>query len=167
MVKHSPHTEQRQTPIIFAAIIGILALASGSALALPSYIIVDNTDPGFSASANWHVTTIIPGYYGTNYCYRVAQPVNDPATWSYKAPSSADYHIYAWWPQFYTHSSTAPYIVYHSGGSTTVWVNQQVNGAQWNLLGTFALNAGANRIQLSCWTTTGYVVNADAVKISR
>jgi hypothetical protein len=152
---------------LFAAL-ALFVAAAGTAQALPAPVIVDNTDPGFSASDNWGTTAIVPGYYGTNYRYRPCAPVNDPATWAYAVPTTANYKIYAWWPQWYAHASTAPYIVYHSGGSTTVWVNQQVNGAQWNLLGTFALDGGENRIQLSCWVyTSGYVVIADAVKISR
>ncbi len=153
--------------VALLAALALIVAAAGAAQALPAPVIVDNTDPGFSASDRWHPTTFVPGYYGTNYRYRVAEPVNDPATWEYTVQSTANYKVYAWWPQWFPHTSTAPYIIYHSGGSTTVWVSQQVNGAQWNLLGTFNLNAGENRIQLSCWTTTGYTVNADAVKISR
>lgn len=157
------------THVRIASLVALALLAStaGAVQAIPAPVIVDNMDPGFSASDRWGTTTYVPGYYGSNYRYRVTEPVNDPATWEYTIQSTANYKVYAWWPQWFPHSSTAPFIIYHSGGSTTVWVNQQVNGAKWNLLGTFALEAGENRIQLSCWTTTGYTVIADAVKISR
>ncbi len=152
---------------VLIALVAVLIAAVAPAHALPAPIIVDNTDPGFSASENWSTTTIIPGYYGTNYHWRYCEPVHDPATWTFTVPTTANYKVYAWWPQYYYHSPTAPYIIYDSGGSKVVYVNQQINGAQWRLLGTFHMNAGTNRIQLSCWTNPGYVVIADAVKISR
>ena len=39
--------------------------------------------------------------------------------------------------------TNAPYTVHHDGGTTTVQVNQRVNGASWNLLGSFDLTPGA------------------------
>ena len=63
---------------------------------------------------------------------------------------------------FSNRSASAPYIIYHSTGTATVRVNQQVNGGKWNYLGTWAMSTG--KVQLSCWTTTGYVVVADAIK---
>jgi hypothetical protein len=42
--------------------------------------------------------------------------------------------------------------------------NQQVNGGSWQLLGSWSMNAGTNQVRLSCWTTTGFVVIADAIK---
>jgi hypothetical protein len=43
--------------------------------------------------------------------------------------------------------------------------NQQASGGAWNVLGTSSLTAGTNAVtKLSCWTTTGFIVLADAVK---
>ncbi|MGI8966759.1 MAG: N-acetylmuramoyl-L-alanine amidase, partial [Limisphaerales bacterium] len=72
--------------------------------------------------------------------------------------------VYAWWSTGANRSTTAPYIVTYNGGSQTVSVNQQINGGQWNLLGTYSLLAGNNTVKLSCWTTTNFVFIADAIK---
>jgi hypothetical protein len=128
-----------------------------------SYI-VDNSNGGFSCSANWSTGTSSTDKYGSNYRYRSTAAVSDPATWTTSLPTSANYSVYAWWPAGSNRSSTASYIVYYNGGSQSKVVNQRVNGGQWNLLGAWGMNAGANTVKLSCWTTTGYVVMADAIK---
>jgi len=125
-------------------------------------IIVDNTSASFSCSGNWSTGTSSTDKYGVDYRYRSTAAVSDPATW---APSLAarNYAVYAWWPAGANRSSSAPYIINYNGGSTTIRVNQQTSGGAWNYLGTWAFTTG-NNVQLSCWTTTGYVVMADAIK---
>ena len=44
-------------------------------------------------------------------------------------------------------------------------VNQQANGGRWNAIGTWNFSAGWNKVQLSRWTTSGYVVIADAIQV--
>lgn len=128
-------------------------------------VIVDNTDAGFTASANWTASTSTPGYYGSNYTVRATAAVSDAAQWSVTLPSDGSYKVYAYWSAGANRSATAPYIITHTGGNTTVSMNQQSGGGQWNLIGTYSFTAGtAVRAKLSCWTTTGYYVVADAVK---
>jgi hypothetical protein len=134
----------------------VLAFAAFSANA---QIVVDNSDPGFSASAAWG-TAWGGGSYGPNSRYRATAPVSDPATWKVNLPSTAPYGIYAWWVSAVNRSKTAPYIVYHAAGSTTVVVNQQLNGSRWNYLGTWS---NPYQVKLSPWTATGYIVSADAI----
>ncbi|MDI6827084.1 MAG: carboxypeptidase regulatory-like domain-containing protein, partial [Armatimonadota bacterium] len=128
-------------------------------------IIIDNSDSGFSCSSNWSTGTSATDKYGTNYRYRNTQATSDPATWTPNIPTSGTWAVYAWWSQGTNRSSSAPYIVYYSGGSTTIYKNQQSSGGQWNLLTTQTFGTGTGYpTLLSCWTTTGYVVIADAVK---
>jgi hypothetical protein len=47
---------------------------------------------------------------------------------------------------------------------TNVYVNQQVNGGMWNVLGSVSLGTGARITTLSCWATTGFVSVADAIR---
>ena len=129
-----------------------------------SAIIVDNTSAGFSVTGTWSSGSSSTDKYGTDYRYHSTAPISEPATWTATLPTTKTYAVYAWWPQGSNRSTTAAYIVSHAAGTTTVTVNQQINGGQWNLLGNFSMNAGANQVKLSCWTTTGYVVVADAVK---
>jgi len=132
-----------------------------------TYIIVDNSDAGFSASANWSTGTMATDKYGINYRFRQTQATSDPATWAFNIPTADSYQVYAWWSAGTNRSTSAPYVVYYNGGSQTVTVNQQTNGGVFNSLGTFSLAAGSNQVKLSCWTTTGYVVIADAVRLIR
>jgi hypothetical protein len=127
-------------------------------------VIVDNANAGFSASSNWLTGTSSLDKYGINYRYRSTASVSDSALFSASLPSSGTWQVYAWWPAGTNRSATAPYVVYYSGGSTTISVNQQVNGGKWNSLGAWYMNSGTNNVRVSCWTTTGYVVMADAVK---
>ena len=131
-------------------------------------IIVDNTDPGFSASANWTASTSVPGYYGTNYRVRATQAVSDPAAWTVNLPVSGSYRVSVRYTAAADRATAAPYIVYHTGGQTTVNVNQQTNGGTWVTLGTWSFNAGSDvRVRLSCWTTAGFYVVADAVRFEK
>lgn len=127
-------------------------------------ITVDNSASGFSASANWITATSSTDKFGSNYRYRSTAPISDQAAWSATLPSTKSYTVSAWWPQGSNRSQTAPYVVNHSAGSTTKNMNQQINGGKWNALGTWTLNGGANQVRLSCWTSTGFIVVADAVR---
>jgi len=130
----------------------------------PSDIILDTN--AVSASSSWSVGTSATDKYGPDYRFRGTGAVSDPATWNWTAPQAGNYEIYAWWSQGSNRSATAPYVISRSGGSSTVYRNQQSGGGSWQSLGTFAINAGANSVMLSCWTTAGYVVIADAIKIA-
>lgn len=102
--------------------------------------------------------------YGGSYRFRATGAYADPATWAGQLPASGQYSVSATWISGANRSSAAPYIISHASVSTTVMVNQQVNGGKWNLLGSFNFSAGINTIKLSPWTTDGSVVVADAVK---
>ncbi|MBA4149389.1 MAG: hypothetical protein H0X66_14840 [Verrucomicrobia bacterium] len=127
-------------------------------------VIVDNSQSGFSASSSWITATSATDKYGSNYRYRSTQAISDQAIWTGNLATTKSYTVSAWWSQGSNRSATAPYTVYHSGGSTTVQRNQQINGGSWRSLGSWTINSGSNQVRLSCWTTTGYVVIADAIK---
>ncbi len=130
----------------------------------PVEVILDNAQAGFTASASWLTGTSSTDKYGSNYRYRSTAATSDSATWAVSLPSAGAYQVHAWWPQGSNRSLTAPYIVYYNGGTQTVSVNQQTNGGHWNLLTTQSMLAGSNQVKLSCWTTTGKNVMADAIR---
>jgi len=138
--------------------------SANALLTVKVVVIVDNVDSGFSAPSTWNTGTIATDRYGDDYRFRDTAAISDPATWEAYLAHTGTYNIRAWWSQGTNRSTTAPYIVYHPNGSTTVYKNQQNNGGGWRLLGQFDLNAGTNTVKLSCWTSTGYVVIADAIK---
>src|SRR5215813_1585609 len=68
-------------------------------------------------------------------------PVDAPnkAVWSPAIVQHDRYNVYAWWHANFDRATDAPFTVYHDDGSTPISENQQLNSAQWNLLGTFAM----------------------------
>lgn len=128
-------------------------------------VIVDNSDSGFSASNNWFPSTSVPGYYGDNYHARSTASVSDAATWTATLPQDGTYKVYARWTTGSNRATAAPYIVTTANGNVTVTVNQQQNNGQWVELGEWYLFQGtAQRVALSCWTSSGDFVIADAVR---
>lgn len=141
-------------------------IAGGST---PTTIIVDNVAPNFTASSNWWTGSSTAGYYGSNYHVRSTASVSDTAAWKGNIPTTGTYEVYVRYSAGSNRASAAPYIVYHSGGATTVYVNQQINGGKWVSLGkyNFAQGSTATRVRLSCWTNSGTYVIADAVQFVR
>lgn len=124
-------------------------------------VIVDNQAATYVGT--WAVGSSSADKYGADYHFRSTAAVSEPATFTGNITAGSK-GVYAWWPAGANRSATAPFIVAHAGGTTTVSKNQQVSGGSWQHLGTWSFNAGNNTVKLSCWTTTGFVVVADAVK---
>jgi hypothetical protein len=131
----------------------------------PNDIVVDNNSAGFSASASWIAYSSAADKYGADYKGRSTAAVSDAATWTVNVPTAGNYDVYAWWPAGTNRPTSAPYIVYYNGGNQTVNVNQQTSGGTWNKLGRWNFAAGNNNVKLSCWTTAGFTIIADAVRM--
>ncbi len=140
------------------------ATATITVTAAAANVIVDNNSSGFSASSSWTAASSSTDKYGADYRYRSTAALSDNGTWTGNLPSTKTYNVSAWWPQGANRSATAAYHVVHAGGTTVVTVNQQANGGKWNSLGSWSMNAGNNDVRLSCWTTTGFIVVADAIR---
>ncbi|WP_443094365.1 golvesin C-terminal-like domain-containing protein [Phytohabitans rumicis] len=99
---------------------------------------------------------------------RQPEEVSDLATYAATIPAAGSYQVEAWYPGIAGYNTSTPFIVYASGGSQVVRVDQSTGGGAWASLGTFSLAAGAQTVvAVSRWTTaTGYVI-ADAVRITR
>ena len=118
-------------------------------------------------SASWTESSATPGHYGSGYAFAATQAVSDPATFWFYLDAPATRTIDAWWTAGANRAPSVPFLVWTAAGErlATVYVTQQENGSAWNTLGTWAFPAGWNRVQLSRWTTPGYVVIADAVRV--
>jgi N-acetyl-anhydromuramyl-L-alanine amidase AmpD len=132
-----------------------------------TWIIVDNAESGFTASTGWATSTSSSDKYGADYRWKSTAAVSDPAMWTFNIPTADNYQVYVWYSEGTNRSAAAPYIVAYNGGSTTVPVNQQTNGGQWNSIGTFNFAAGSNNVKLSCWAGSGYIVVGDAIRLIR
>jgi len=125
-------------------------------------VIKDNTAANYVGT--WATGTSAADKYGADYRYHSTAPVSEPATWTANLNVTATWNVRVWYPAGSNRSTTASYLVSHAGGTTTAVVNQQITGGQWVLQGSWSMNAGNNNVALSVWTTTGYIVVADAVK---
>ena len=84
-------------------------------------------------------------------------------TWTLAVPAADTYQVYARWTSHPNRATNAKYTVNHAAGAQVVTVNQEQASGQWNLLGTFAFNAGAATVSLSD-EANDYVI-ADAVML--
>ena len=107
------------------------------------------------------------GYYGSGYYYAATEAISAPAVFEFYLPEAATKTLDAWWVAGPNRSPTAPFVIINASGTNlaTVKVNQQLNGSKWNTLGTWSFPAGWNKVQLSRWTGTGYIVVADAIQV--
>lgn len=134
----------------------------------PRDVVVDDTSSKFatrSVDAPWAVFSYTGGQnYGPTHHY---QPLigsgQDVATWSFNVQGGV-YEVYAWWWEESYRPPDVPFTVRHLGGKTTVRVNQQTRGGQWNLLGTFAFR-GNGSVTVSDDASSGRDIVADAIRL--
>jgi len=121
----------------------------------------NHIDGSPSTSSSWATGTSASDKYGSNYKWHATDAISDPASFTVNITSSGTYDISAWWAAGTNRSPSAPYIM---PNGTVKNKNQQANGGKWNLLSSPSLGTGNRTVQLSCWTGSGYIVVADAVK---
>jgi PKD repeat protein len=106
---------------------------------VPAETIIDNKDSATSKTGSWQVSGAT-GYYGADSVWS-----RDGATftWNFKAPGSGQFEVMMWWTAWSSRSNHIPVDIQNASGTTRVYVNQLVNGAMWNSLGTYNFVAGA------------------------
>ncbi|WNG40515.1 hypothetical protein F0U61_47625 [Archangium violaceum] len=133
--------------------------------------VMDNTDStGITITAGtgtWVASSETPGYVGTNYLHdngtgKGIKSVRYTPTLS----ESGTYNVYMRWTSGSGRATNVPVdIVKANGTTTTVTVNQTVDGGTWNLLGTYALSKTNASVTIRTTGTTGNVI-ADAVRFT-
>jgi len=122
--------------------------------------------------AYWWITNSGDQYkdYGDAFRYTEAQTDgNRTVAWTPDISQTGNYHVYAWWTSHSNRVTAAPYTINYNGGSETVYVNQEENGAMWNYLGTYNFTAGTSgNVTLSNNVSgqNGQNVIADAVRFA-
>ncbi len=140
---------------------------------LPTYtpvegdIIMDNSDAaGVSITGAWTASSFDTGYYGSNYIHDGnAGKGTKSVTFVPSLAANGQYAVYLRWTAGSNRASSVPVTITHNGGTTTLYVNQQQNGGQWNSLGTFNLTSGSVAVTIDTTGTTGFVV-VDAVNFA-
>ena len=130
----------------------------------PSATIIDNTDPTTTTVGVWKTSKTVWGYEGTNYQYFTAGTGANTFTWPLPVTTTELHDVYAKWTGGSSRADNAKYTVHHAGGSTTVIVNQEVNGGTWQLLGSFSLEPAQNHRVVLSDDGNGYLI-ADAVAV--
>ena len=103
-----------------------------------------------------------------NYRWTYAQSGSETARaeWVCTSLPAGTYEVYAWWPQLtYSMGEQVAYEIHHAGSTATIRKDQNVDGGQWNSLGTYTFNAGSHVVQIhNGGSKPGTYVVADAVR---
>jgi hypothetical protein len=147
----------------------IVPTATATPTANPNEVIIDDPDVGFSTSFgqdSWQEYIQAGGrhYGGSHHYNHEVGTGQDIALWSFAVPRPGRYEVYAWWWEASWRPTDVPYTINHLSGSTTISVNQQTSGGQWNLLGTFDFQDQGS-VAVSDDASSGRDVVADAVRL--
>ena len=121
-------------------------------------LIIDNGEVGTSAVGNWAPSGgLLP--YGVDSLY--SKTAGD--TYTFDAGLIGPQKIALWWTEYANRLTNTPVEIYDGTVLlNTVVVNQQVNGGQWNSIGTYNFTTGARVVIRSLG---GGTVSADAVQL--
>ncbi len=130
-------------------------------------VLVDNSDrQNTQAVGTWPVVTTPGAFQGIDYQTHAAGTGANTFTWNLNIPQDGTYQVLVKYPAVTGATTSAPYTVTHSTGTTNTTVNQTTNAGTWVSLGSFAFTqATPAKITLSD-NAAGTVV-ADAVKLVR
>jgi len=152
--------------LLATAIFLLLPASFGGDASADAEIILDNTRASFIGT--WSTGTASTDKYGADYRYVTISTSGGKAVIYMPVipQTSADWEVYAWYPQGSNRTAEAQYFIQHTGGCATVYLNQQTNGGTWNYLGTYAMNAGTSCfVQITnSASDTSKVVMADAIR---
>ena len=136
---------------------------SGTEETVTEVIVNDSEATFYNGTNDWI-------YYASGYNGDLYYAVTDAGgkyvstcTWTPDIPVAGDYRVYAWWTPHSNRATDAPYTINYNGGSDTVDVNQEINGNQWNYLGTYNFTAGTSGTVVLTNDANEYVI-ADAVR---
>ncbi|HOK66986.1 MAG TPA: hypothetical protein PK054_11765 [Anaerohalosphaeraceae bacterium] len=126
-------------------------------------IIIDNGEPGTSSTGTWAVSGGLNPYGADSLWARY----NAAYTWSFQPQQGGLYDVFLWWTEFSSRGYSIPVLVTHQGGTTTLYINQQTGGGEWNWIGTFPMEAGETYTVQIRTPNDNSTACADAVRIIR
>ncbi|MGC8742115.1 MAG: fibronectin type III domain-containing protein [Candidatus Sumerlaeaceae bacterium] len=130
----------------------------------PADIIVDNPQATFAGT--WYTGTSATDKYGSDYRYAYAGSGSATATFAATIPQTGTWTVSEWHCAGTNRATNARHTIAYAGGSTTLQVNQTINGGKWNALGSYQFNAGTQYSVVIDDIFSGTVVIADAIKWS-
>ncbi len=105
-------------------------------------LIIDN--PAATVVGTWSTGTASTDKYGADYRYKGQGTGSAYLQFAPNILTAGNYQVYEWHPIGSNRSLGTPHIIAYNGATATVLVNQQINGGQWNLLGTFNFGGGTS-----------------------
>ncbi|MBE0535008.1 MAG: hypothetical protein IH624_05000, partial [Phycisphaerae bacterium] len=131
--------------------------------ATPVEIIIDNRDSNTSKTGIWEVSGA-PNAWGVD---SVWSRNGARFTWQFNPPRSGNYEVSMWWTTWPSRSTAAPVGIIDVNGTEILYVNQQINGGQWNSLGVYSFSAGVQgSVVLAAQGASPTSYCADAVKFT-
>ena len=125
--------------------------------------------PGFAYLRPQYRDFENPFHEGT---YRVATTTHNKKAvssicWRPNIPQSRDYAVYVAYQSLPNSATDAHYTIHHSGGTTTLLVNQSMGGGTWIYLGTFPFQQGKTaKVVLTNYSKqNNSVITADALRL--
>ncbi len=110
-------------------------------------IIIDDADPEvafvISSFAPWETTANANAYGGSYEVCKSSAEGNAKAYYTPELEEGGLYEIYEWHPADSRHATAVRTEIYHQFGMTYTYVNQEINGSQWNRIGTYYLEEGS------------------------
>jgi hypothetical protein len=128
-------------------------------------IIVDNT--AATVVGPWLTGTSAVDKYGSNYRHIGPGSGANHVEFRPVIQTPGNYRVYEFHPQGDNRTTGAPVQITFNGGTTNLWLNQQINGGTWNHLGTFPFAQGTGGFVRIRDNFSGSVVIADAIKLVR
>jgi len=125
-------------------------------------VIIDNGDDDTSFTGTWEVSGGLDPYGVDSLFSRNGATY----TYTFEPTVSGHYNVSMWWTEWSSRSTNAPIDIQHADGTTTVYVDQRINGGQWNSLGSFRFEEGLT-YNVTIRALGSPSTSADAVKFTK
>lgn len=103
-------------------------------------VIVDNKDSGVSETGTWPVSATT-GFHGTNALYSRDIGATHTSTTSTEGFANEPVVVSLWWTEYHSRCGSVPVKIYDGEILLdTVYINQQTNGSQWNVIGSYTFS---------------------------
>lgn len=121
-------------------------------------------------TGTWSTGTIAEDKFGTDYRFaHLSNSVTHTATYIPNIPATANYDVFAWYPQGPNRATSVRYDISSVSGVVTTNLNQQIEGGGWRLLaaGKPFLKGTNGSVRISNQgTDSSKVIMADAIRFT-